>query len=167
MELIEYKGESYPKFQAEGFAARWTFPFANELLKGVGYDIGCNNLNWALPESFERKVTPIDITFNNDWDAFNLPNDEVDFIFSSHCLEHLNDWVGVLDYWSSKIKEGGLIYLYLPHRSQKYWQPQNNRKHLHSFDGEEIINYFIDRGFNKVWNGAVDLNNSFTIVAEK
>lgn len=168
MDLIEYKGDYYPKFQSEGFAAQFTFSFADKILKGFGYDIGCNNLDWSLPETKDRLVLPIDLVFNDNWDAMNLPEDrEIDYIFSSHCLEHLNDWVGVLDYWSSKLPTGGIIYLYLPHRSQKYWQPQNNRKHIHSFTGDELENYFNDRGFKSVLVSGVDLNHSFTIVAEK
>ena len=168
MKTIEFKGEIYPAFQATGFAARFTFPFANEILFGNGYDIGCNRLEWQLPNTEERYVIPIDKSFNDEYEAMNLPKGKVDFIFSSHCLEHLEDWVGVLNYWMSKIKSGGHLYLYLPHISQKYWRPQNNRKHLHSFSGQEIENYFDDhKEVYKASYSAVDLNNSFTVIIEK
>lgn len=167
MEIIEYGGEHYPKFQSEGFASRWTFPFAMELLKGMGYDVGCNRLEWKLPESDERTVKPIDITFSDEWHAMNLPYEKVDFIFSSHCLEHLPSYVNALEYWIGKLKEGAVLYLYLPHKSQKYWLPWNNRKHIHSFDGEEIKQMLEDRGMINIFLSGVDLNSSFTIVAEK
>ena len=43
---------------------------------------------------------PIDLSFDNEWEANNLPpNVEPDYIFSSHCLEHVPDWVATMDYW--------------------------------------------------------------------
>ena len=61
METIEYKGRSYPMFQAEGFAAQYTIPFAVKFCQGVGYDIGCMKKEWALPGSI-----PINSAFDDD-----------------------------------------------------------------------------------------------------
>jgi predicted SAM-dependent methyltransferase len=91
----------------------------------------------------------------------------VDYIFSSHCLEHLPHWVDALDHWSSRLKSGGTLFLYLPHRSQEYWKPWNNRKHVHIFDEEMIRAYLTDTGYTKVCVSGVDLNNSFMAMAEK
>ena len=96
-----------------------------------------------------------------------MPDGEVDYIFSSHCLEHINDWVATLNYWSTKIKEGGVIFLYLPDYSQEYWRPWNNRKHVNIFKPEYIKDYFIDKGFKKIFVSGVDLYNSFAIMVEK
>ena len=48
---------------------------------------------------YERGVvfpgsTPIDLDFDDPYHADNLPDGEVDYIFSSHCLEHVPDWAG-------------------------------------------------------------------------
>ena len=163
MKTIEFKGEDYPEFQASGFAARFVFPFARELCKGKGYDIGCNRLDWLFDDAI-----PIDPQIPEcEWNANMLPSGKVDYIFSSHCLEHVEHWVNVLDYWMSKVRSGGVIFLYLPHRSQRYWQPQNNRKHLHSFDQDMIVNYFEDRGCDKIiTHEGWDLNNSFIVAVE-
>jgi trans-aconitate methyltransferase len=162
IDLIEFAGEKYPAFQAEGFAAQWIMPYAKHYCKGKGYDIGCNRLEWAL-----EGATPIDLDFNDQYNANCLPSGEVDYIFSSHCLEHVEHWVKVLDYWMSKVKSGGIIFLYLPHRKQRYWQPQNNMKHLHSFDQDIITYYFKDRGCkNVITHEGYDLNHSFTVIAE-
>lgn len=163
IELIDFKGNEYPAFQSSGFASRFVFPFARELCKGIGYDIGCCKLEWVFDKSI-----PIDISLqDNDYNANMLPSEKVDYIFSSHCLEHIQEWVRTLDYWMSKVKSGGVIFLYLPHRSQRYWQPQNNMKHIHSFDQEMIINYFEDRCVNKIiTHDGWDLNNSFIVAIE-
>lgn len=162
IDTVNYKGFDYPKFQTNGFASRFCMPFAMESCKGVGYDIGCMKKEWALPESI-----PIDLSFNDGYHANNLPDGEVDYIFSSHCLEHINDWVGTLNYWSTKIKEGGVIFLYLPDYSQEYWRPWNNRKHINILKPEYIKDYFIDKGFKKVFVSGVDLYNSFAVMVEK
>jgi hypothetical protein len=77
------------------------------------------------------------------------------------------DWVSVLDYWSEIIKKSGVIFLYLPDYSQKYWRPWNNRKHYNILSSEIIQDYFNYKNFNKVFGSGVDLNNSFMVMAEK
>ena len=167
MELIEFNGKHYPAFQSKGFAARWTFPFANEILSGRGYDIGPSKLEWKLPDSDNRTVIPIDLVFEDDFEAMNLPIGKVDFIFSSHCLEHLPNYVDAIDYWVDNLKSGGMLFLYLPHYTQEYWLPFNNRKHIHSFNGRELEKMLIARGLNNIFLSGVDLNNSFTLIAQK
>jgi predicted SAM-dependent methyltransferase len=149
-------------FQTKGFASKYCFPFANEVCVGIGYDIGCMKKEWAFPGAI-----PIDLTFDNGYHATNLPDGEVDYIFSSHCLEHINDWVGALDYWGTKLKKGGVIFLYLPDYSQEYWRPWNNRKHINILTPEYLKNYFEDKNFEKVFVSGVDLNNSFIVMVEK
>ena len=162
IETIQHNNKDYPAFQSEGNAAKFAIPFALQVCKGVGYDIGCNRKEWCFPEAF-----PIDTTFNTAYDAYSLPEMNVDYIFSSHCLEHLPDWVKAIDYWASKIRKGGTLFLYLPHYSQTYWRPWHNRKHVHCFTPEILRDYLIDRGWNKVFTSGVDLNNSFMVIAEK
>jgi len=39
IETIEFKNKIYPKFQSNGFASRFCFPFALEVCNGIGYEI--------------------------------------------------------------------------------------------------------------------------------
>jgi len=160
--VIEHNKQIYPEFQSKGFAAKFAFPFAFEVCKGIGYDIGCNRKEWCFPDAF-----PIDIEFSTAYDAYNLPEMQVDYIFSSHCLEHLRDWVEAIDYWKTKLKKGGVLFMYLPHPSQTYWKPWHNRKHIHSLYPDMLREYLTDRGWNKIFVSGVDLNNSFYVMAEK
>lgn len=165
LELIEFKGEKYPAFQAKGFAAKFAFPFALEVCKGNGYDIGCNRAEWAFPGA-----CPIDPVLNTGaYDANNLPDIKMDYIFSSHCLEHVDHWVNTLDYWYTKLKEGGICFLYLPDISQLYWHPWSNRKHAHVFTPKILSAYFKTQPdkWKNVFVSGIDLNNSFMVMAEK
>jgi SAM-dependent methyltransferase len=125
---------------------------------------------WKYGNSF-----PIDISFDDPWDALELPKpphgwgEYWDYIFSSHCLEHLPNWVEALDYWHTRLRVGGVVFLYLPDHSQTYWRPWNNRKHIHCLTPEIVGNYFLDQPemWTNVFISGVDLNNSFTIIAEK
>lgn len=160
MEVIEYDNTFYPLFQTVGFASKFCFPFAKEVCKGYGYDIGCNRVEWSLPGSI-----PIDIVLTH-WDAYNLPEERVDYIFSSHMLEHVPNWVECLDYWTDHLVLGGILFLYLPSYQQKYWRNWNNRKHIHNLSPEVIKDYLVDRGYINIFVSGVDLNSSFTIMAE-
>ena len=162
MQVVEYKKNWYPKFQTEGNASQFAIPFAKHVCSGVGYDIGCMKPEWAFPGA-----TPIDLDFDDPWDADNLPPVQVDYIFSSHCLEHVSDWVATMDYWYDNLKKEGTLFLYLPDFSQVYWRPWNNRRHKHCLKPEFIYDYMIDKGYKNVFVSGIDLNNAFMIRGEK
>lgn len=162
MDLIYYKGQKYPEFQAKGYAAQFAIPFALHVCKGVGYDIGCMKKEWAFPGSI-----PIDSRFEDGYDALHLPHTNVDYIFSSHMLEHSDNWIECMDYWTSVLKDGGVLFLYLPHYDQYYWRPWNNRKHKHVFTPEVIRGYMEDAFYENIFSSEKDLNCSFMIFGEK
>lgn len=162
---ITHEHKTYPSLQTQGFAAQYAFPFAKQMLNGEGLDIGCAKEDWKFPGA-----KGIDLTFDNEWNALNLPEKSGgwDYIFSSHCLEHLDDWVGVLDYWLSNIREGGLLFLYLPSYSQTYWRPWNNRKHKQILEQKHLTDYFVHNGYTNMFvSDGYDLNNSFYAIVEK
>lgn len=161
IEIITFKEKNYPKFQSEGNAAQFAIPYAKHFCKGEGVDVGCMKPEWAFPGAY--LVDPI----LNSYDALNFPYENLDYIFSSHCLEHLYDWVNVLDYWSSKIKKGGVLFLYLPDYSQEYWKPWNNRKHKNIFTPNILSDYMKENGYKNIFQSGIDLNNAFMVVGEK
>lgn len=162
LNYITFKDKQYPDWQAQGNAARWIMPLAKHVCIGTGLDIGYYKEGWMLPGAIgiEPAIDPM-------YHAMNLPSGQFDYIFSSHCLEHVKEnWYNVLDYWLTKIKAGGILFLYLPHNSQEYWKPQNNRKYVHSFDGSEIAAYLNHLGHDVFVHGP-DFNHSFVLIAEK
>lgn len=162
MELIEFNGKMYPKFQALGNAAQFAIPYAKYFCKGIGYDIGCGKEQWAYPGSI-----PIDIQVKDQYTALNLPKSNVDYIFSSHCLQHLNDWVETMDYWYENLSIGGILFLYLPSYQQQYWRPWNNYKHKNVLSSEIIRDYMINKGYKNIFVSGIDLNYSFMVVGQK
>jgi predicted SAM-dependent methyltransferase len=163
IETINFKGEKYPAFQAKGGASLFCRPFALEVCKGYGLDIGYGKEEWKFPDALG-----VDLNDNSEFHALNLPDDNYDYIHSSHLLEHLPDWVGVLDYWISHLKVGGVLFLYLPHGDQLYWRPFENRKHVNWLTAEMIVEYLKSRDFVNIFSTTGhDLNHSFTVMGVK
>jgi len=162
IEIIKYNGKKYPLHQAHGNGAQFAIPYAKHYCNGIGYDVGCMKREWAFPGSI-----PIDLNFPDEYHALNLPTKDVDFIFSSHCLEHIPEWVDILEYWYDILKIGGILFLYLPDYDQEYWRPWNNRKHVNIFTSQIIKDWMEHKGFTNIFVGEKDLNSSFMIVGEK
>jgi len=162
IETITFKNKIYPKFQSEGNAAQFAIPYAKHVCRGNGIDIGCMKPEWAFPGA--KLVDPL---LEDRYHATNFPYDDLDYIFSSHCLEHITYWPDVMDYWYSKLKIGGVLFLYLPDYSQEYWKPWNNRKHANIFTPNIIEDYMKDRGYINIFKSGIDLNNAFMIFGEK
>lgn len=163
IETIEHQFIKYPAFQGNGNSARFCMPFAKEVCKGIGFDIGYSKEEWKFPGAIG-----IEPSINPEFHATNLPAGEVDYIFSAHCLEHTYNWVDCLEYWASKIKKGGTLFLYLPDYSQTYWRVWNNRKHIHTFNPQILKDYLMQCGhYTNIFVSGVDAYNSFTCMAEK
>lgn len=162
IDLIEYKGKSYPTFQTNGFSARFAFPYALEVCKGNGVDVGCGKKEWCLPGA-----RAVDLSFRDEYEARELPQLHYDYIFSSHLLEHLRDWVDIVEYWTECLKPGGVLFLYLPDYSQEYWRPWNNKKHKVVIEPNVIKDLMEHLGYVNIFMSGVDLNNSFMIFGEK
>ena len=164
MDVISFRGKDYPLFQAQGNASQFAIPFAKHFCKeeGVGVDIGFHKQEWKFPGAIGADIQDA----SNLYHAHLLPSD-LDYIYSSHCLEHLEDWVDTLEYWASRLKTGGILFLYLPHKDQEYWLPWNNRKHLHVLDAKSVESCMEKFGFTSILTSKRDLNHSFVVVGEK
>jgi SAM-dependent methyltransferase len=153
--IYNYQGTMYPDYLRRGNAQRFIAPAALHFCVGVGYDVGAGN--HPLPGA-----TPIEV--KNGKDGMALPDVKVDYVFSSHCLEHLIDPVRAIEHWKSRIKVGGVLFLYLPHPDMVYWRPQNCRKHLHLFRPGDIAQLLRDLGFTGVMWSERDLAWSFAVL---
>lgn len=149
--------------------------------RGKGVDLGCGPKK-AFPhmigvdsckdtELFNIAMKP-DVVCNDASCLDFIDNDTLDFIFSSHLLEHIQDTQAALTEWWSKIKVGGHLVLYLPHRDlyPNIGQPGSNRDHKHDFIPQDIITYMEQIGswdlkVNEVRSGGNEY--SFLQVFEK
>ena len=159
--FLTHEDKEYPLFQAQGNASQFAIPFAKHFCTGIGLDIGYSKPEWIYPGAIG-----IDL---GEYNAMNLPKQQFgyDYIYSSHCLEHLDSWIDALQYWTENIRSGGVLFLYLPDFSQTYWRPWNNKKHKHILDPNHIKEYMKKLGYDKILVSGVDLNNSFMVVGKK
>lgn len=153
--IFQYRGAQYPEYIRHGNACQFIAPAALHFCKGNGLDVGSGK--WPLPGA-------IAVDLQNGGDAMRLPAGQNDFIFSSHCLEHLKNPIAALEHWKTRLKPGGVLFLYLPHPDMEYWLPQNNRKHLHVWQPREMERMLRDLGFVNTIRSERDLIWSFAVV---
>ena len=162
--FLKYKGVLYPEYLFRKNASSYIIDRAKRYCDGCGLDIGAGG--WPFPGSIPVE----DLLGQNALKLDNFPDGSLDYIFSSHCLEHLKEWQRALKLWIRKVKSGGILFLYLPHESMELWKPGGifgfqhkwlpNYRALNEFlkrNGLEIIDYEKER--DRYW--------SFYVIARK
>lgn len=153
--IFEYRGQLYPEYLKHGNAAQFIAPSARFFCQGKGLDVGASD--WPLEGA-------IPVERRHGGDAMDLPKGPWDYIFSSHCLEHLENPIAALKHWIGELKEGGCLFLYLPHPDMEYWRPQFCEKHLHYWWPEDMADILSDLGLRMVMNSERDFGWGFTCV---
>jgi len=114
----EYKQFKYPDYLFMGGAGYAIFRKAKALINGIGLDIGAGY--WEFPGAI-----PVDphrgAGEKNSLSQFK--KESLDYIFSSHYLEHTNNWQTEIKEWLELLKKGGRLFLYLPHSDCMIWRP--------------------------------------------
>ncbi|KAB0672326.1 methyltransferase domain-containing protein [Oryzomonas sagensis] len=85
----------------------WT-TFEKSILTGHGIDIGCG------PDPVSPNARKFDIEDGDANEILRFVNDQFDFVYSSHCLEHMNDPKKTLQDWWTLVKPGGHLFLIVP-----------------------------------------------------
>jgi SAM-dependent methyltransferase len=153
--IFNYRGRLYPEYLKSGNACQFIAPSALQFCKGVGLDVGAGK--WPLAGALA-------VDTHTCGNAMELPLGEFDYIFSSHCLEHLPNPVAALEHWKTRLLRGGVLFLYLPHPDMEYWQPQHCRRHLHTWAPAQMARIVADLGFVNVIHGERDLAWGFAVV---
>lgn len=113
--------------------------YASRYLVGNGVDIGGLPDPLALYTEFFPNITALKTWDLADGDAQfmeGVADDTFDFVFSSHCLEHLRDPVQGLRNWLRVVKPGGHLVITIPEEDlyeQGVWPSTHNRDHKHAF----------------------------------
>jgi SAM-dependent methyltransferase len=106
----------------------------DKYFQGNGIDIGCGDdpLIVDAPNTIRFFDTP-----HGDAQYLHGINDSVfDFVYSSHCLEHMRDVPTALQNWTRVLKPGGYMYIVVPdfYRYEKgTWPSTFNPDHKASF----------------------------------
>lgn len=116
---------------------------------GRGLDVGCGPWkaykhfigvdNYTDTALFNIHMEP-DVKCNAD-DLKIFADQSLDFVYSSHTLEHLEDTKKVLTEWWRVIKPGGYLLLYLPHKDfyPNIGTEGSNPDHKHDFLPQDIV----------------------------
>jgi len=103
--------------------------YVKDFLKGDGIDFGCGSCPLLTPPCLYyidmsdqplavEQVVPLGGIFvHANFEYFFVDNLELDFIFSSHALEDLNnelDVINCLETWSNYLKIGGHVVILIP-----------------------------------------------------
>lgn len=119
------------------------------LLRGRGLDLGCGQFK-VLPHVIGIDDGDHAALFGHSFLANLKMNAEkldifatqsMDFVFSSHLLEHIEDYREALKEWWRVVKIGGKLILYLPHKDfyPNIGKEGANPTHKHDFLPADII----------------------------
>ena len=102
-------------------------------LKGRGIDVGCGDDPLAGPD---LEVDPWDVAQGDAQMMATVPDGKYDFVYSSHCLEHLRSPVEALENWERIVRPGGFLYVVVPDYllyEKLSWPSDFNGDHKNSF----------------------------------
>ena len=105
-------------------------------LKGQGVDIGAGNDPLRIPQG---NVIAWDQPQGDASRIEGVPDASMDFVYSSHCLEHLQDLRLALWNWMRVLKPQGILYVAVPDYriyEKLNWPSPFNGDHKHSFSLE-------------------------------
>lgn len=119
--------------------------------RGCGLDLGCGGNEPDAHYHRENKITPLAIGVdlaqtNLTGDAANLfwfKDNILDYIFSSHLLEHLERPEAAIKEWFRVLKPGGYLVLYLPLTGHypDPGQPGANQEHKWALNPTIILDW--------------------------
>lgn len=124
-----------------------------EYTKGRGLDLGCGQFK-AFPHfigvdnGHHWGMKGVDVHVDTCEDLSLFADCSMDFVFSSHLLEHIVDTKAALKEWYRVIKDDGYLVLYLPHKElyPNVGQEGANPDHKHDFMPEDIESIMRDIG---------------------
>jgi len=123
--------------QSSGFYAKY--------MRGIGLDIGHGIGHEPVLDS----AIGVDLDFRGyDGKFIPFPDESQDYVFSSHCLEHIEDYRTVIREWFRVLKIDGYMIVCVPH--QYLYEKKNNLPSKYNGDHKRFylpcdLLYEIDR----------------------
>jgi len=99
-------------------------------LQGEGIDIGCG-ADPVFPH-----VMPFDLAQGDANEIVAHVHRQFDFVYASHCLEHMRDPRAAIAQWWQLVRPGGVLFVIVPDEDlyeQGYWPSRFNRDHKWTF----------------------------------
>lgn len=134
----------------------------------VGVDIGCGNDKvFDTAVGVDSRVMPgVDVVADVTKLGGVFSTNKFEYVYSSHCLEHVAYPYEALRQWVDLLLPGGTIVLYLPHKD---YYKVSNPEHLSKFDQLGVEEMLKDIGCDIVCS-EMDLGYdrySFLVVGKK
>ena len=113
--------------------------FHTRYFSGSGIDVGAGNDSLSQYINDFSKIEKITSWDKEDGDAqllSNIPNNQFDFLHSSHCLEHMVNPSQALVNWIRVVKPGGYLIITVPDEKlyeHDTWPSLYNSDHKFSF----------------------------------
>lgn len=121
--------------------------FATRWFCGNGIDVGGGEDSLALYREFfplSRNIFVYDQAHGDAQLLANVLDESFDFLYSSHCLEHMRDAREALDHWLRVIKPGGHLVIQVPDEDlyeQGEWPSRFNGDHKISFTIAKTVSW--------------------------
>lgn len=129
-------GRIWDELEASGFFLKY--------MSGMGADIGYKG-DHKDAEPILYSAVGIDLN-TPEYDGIHIPfqDNSLDYVYSSHCLEHIQDDVSALADWHRAVKPGGYIVINVPHQhlyERKLFKPSkwNPGGHLHFYTPAKLL----------------------------
>lgn len=131
---------------AKAYERRLKAGYFRNYLFGYGIDIGCGtDILTSLQENF--KVDGWDWEQGDAQLMASVPDNKYDFVYSSHCLEHMVDPIIALRNWTRICKPGGYIFVAVPDEDlyeQGVWPSR--------FNGDHKTTWTVFKDVHKSWS---------------
>jgi SAM-dependent methyltransferase len=105
-------------------------PLEHSVLTGKGIDIGCG------PDPVTPNARPFDVAEGDANTITQYVKEQFDFVYSSHCLEHMHDpWNALLEWWQL-VRPGGHLFFLVPDEDlyeQGFFPSRFNKDHKSTF----------------------------------
>lgn len=118
--------------------------FFNKYMRGIGLDIGyAGYISGCLPILDTAIGVDVDyLGYENGILPFN--NESQDYVFSSHCLEHIEYYHNAIEEWFRVLKVGGFMVIIVPHQylyEKRYTLPSSwNKDHKRFYTPGSLLN---------------------------
>ena len=115
----------------KGNAKQFIEKLALKYCKGKGIDVGGGK--WPL-----NGAISIDLQNGQNANRLNIASESQDYVFSSHCLEHNDNYYIILLEMYRVLKPEGILFIYLPHPDYLPWRKENLGAHKQNIYPEDI-----------------------------
>lgn len=153
------RSKTYPDYLKMGTALQFVQEKALSHCRGLGYDVGASKS--PLPGSMSIRL-----------DNRQNMNHQVDYIFSSHYLQCIEQWEQEIQLWEKLVRPSGTLFIYLPHPRMEHWRPGGawcGQTHKWIPEPFTLVKHLMEKTNFKVieYSSHPDMYWSFYIVAKR